>query len=56
MLKKLAQGVSSRAMLLTYIAGAVLMSFGASLAYSPAGFIVGGVLLIALVFDTGGRS
>lgn len=54
MLKRI-KAVASRASLLTYLAGAGLISFGGSLIFLPAGVIAGGVLLIALVFETGGK-
>lgn len=47
------KAITSRVSLLTYLAGAALISFGASMVYLPAGFIAGGVLLIVLVFDGG---
>ncbi len=56
MLKKLATAVASRVSLLTYLLGAAAVSFGASLVYVPAGVIAGGVFLIALVIDAGGKS
>lgn len=55
MLKKLMAAVAARVAFLTYVAGACLISFGASYAYPPAGPIAGGILLIALVVETGGK-
>lgn len=56
MLKKLALAISSRVSLFTYLFGACLVTYGVTWIYPPAGVITGGLFLIALVVETGGRS
>lgn len=48
-MRKLIKGVAPRASLLTYLAGTLLISVGAALIFQPAGLIIAGVLVIALV-------
>jgi hypothetical protein len=57
MLKKLFRAAASRlpAPLFAYVAGSFMVSYGAAWIYPPAGFITGGVLLIALVVERGGK-